>query len=230
MTIALSVGSVSTSFAGQWKSNDRGWWYEEDNGPFYTNGWQWIDGNNDGIAECYHFNQDGYLDVGTFIEDDYWVNDDGQWEKDGIVQTKNVSTNNSSVTNNQSTSSPKISAPLDDYFGGFCYAQNSADGIKLYWSAKNNTGKTINYYTVYFNIFNPVGDVCYDQITHLPLFRQKYVGPVAPGGKLVCYNIIGYTSAPHTIVLSSIEVQYSDGTTEEIDYGYYTTKVNKSIL
>lgn len=83
--------SMSTSvFAAQWKKDTNGWWYDYDNGS-YALGWNWIDGNNDGIAESYFFESDGYLAIDTSI-DGYDVNSDGAWIIDGIVQTKQVGT------------------------------------------------------------------------------------------------------------------------------------------
>ena len=57
---ALTALSMNTLvFAGQWKENDTGWWYDNGNGTWPSSSWQWIDGNGDGIAECYYFNKDG---------------------------------------------------------------------------------------------------------------------------------------------------------------------------
>ena len=42
------------SLAFGWQGNEStGWWYgiNEDNTSWYQNGWHWVDGNNDGIAE-----------------------------------------------------------------------------------------------------------------------------------------------------------------------------------
>lgn len=46
---ALTVSSVFTAFAG-WDQVGTQWKYS-DNGAYLT-GWQWLDGNNDGVAEC----------------------------------------------------------------------------------------------------------------------------------------------------------------------------------
>ena len=35
------------------------WWYDLGNGKYYLSSWQWIDGNHDGIAECYCFDENG---------------------------------------------------------------------------------------------------------------------------------------------------------------------------
>lgn len=89
---ASVLGSLmgTTAFAAGWIQYDAGWWYgtNEDNAQWYSNGWQWIDGNNDGTAECYYFDQNGYLLTDTTTPDGYQVNDDGAWMMDGIVQNR----------------------------------------------------------------------------------------------------------------------------------------------
>ena len=78
-----------TAYAGQWKSNDQGWWFQNDDGTYLTNGWYWIDGNGDGSAEKYYFYPDGYMAHNNKIGA-LQVNQTGQWESHGVVQTKIV--------------------------------------------------------------------------------------------------------------------------------------------
>ena len=85
---AMTLGMSLTAFAGTWKSNGTGWWYENADGSYLT-GWNWVDGNGDGIAESYYFQNDGYLLTNTTVEG-YQVNGDGAWVVNGAVQTKGV--------------------------------------------------------------------------------------------------------------------------------------------
>ena len=55
----LSTLMIGTAFAGGWRLGSKGWWYDLDNGQYYADGWYWIDGDQDGIAERYYFDQDG---------------------------------------------------------------------------------------------------------------------------------------------------------------------------
>ena len=55
-----------------------------------VNTWAWIDGNKDGIAECYYFNENGYMLANTNTPDNYTVNENGAWTINGVVQTKNM--------------------------------------------------------------------------------------------------------------------------------------------
>lgn len=52
--------------------------------------WQWLDGNGDGIAECYAFDREGWMYADTVTPDGYTVNRDGAWTVDGAVQTMAV--------------------------------------------------------------------------------------------------------------------------------------------
>lgn len=86
MALAMSM----TALAGQWQSDANGWWYQNDDGSYPNNAWNWIDGNNDGVAESYYFNEKGYCLMNTTTPDGYTVNPAGAWVIDGVVQTKQV--------------------------------------------------------------------------------------------------------------------------------------------
>ena len=84
VTVATAICSLlmsSTVFAGTWQTgtgeNQGKWWYDNGNGSYTSNGWQWIDGNNDGTAECYYFDNNGWLLTNTTTPDGYSVNADG---------------------------------------------------------------------------------------------------------------------------------------------------------
>ncbi len=85
----LSMGM--TAAAGQWQLNTIGWWWQNDDGTWPANCWAWIDGNSDGIAECYYFNAEGYMLANTVTPDNCAVNADGAWTENGVVQTQAAS-------------------------------------------------------------------------------------------------------------------------------------------
>lgn len=91
----MVLGSAMTSLAGTWRQgaipNENQWWYDFDNGTYAKEGWQWIDSNNDGIAECYYFDTDGWMLSNTTTPDGFIVNTDGAWTQNGAVQTKGIS-------------------------------------------------------------------------------------------------------------------------------------------
>lgn len=82
--------SVSPAFAGQWQSDVQGWWYQNDDGSYLANGWQWVDGR------CYYFTPQGYCLVNTTTPDGYTVDGSGAWVVNGVVQQQNVSSTNAS--------------------------------------------------------------------------------------------------------------------------------------
>ena len=88
----MSVTMGMSAFASGWQKNNVGWWYgtNADNTTWYANGWQWVDGNSDGIAECYYFDQNGYALLNCVTPDGYQVDASGAWIADNKVQTKEV--------------------------------------------------------------------------------------------------------------------------------------------
>lgn len=86
----VTIGAASSALAAGWQKNSSGWWYatNTDNTTWHVNGWQWIDGNGDGVSECYYFDGNGYLITNGTTPDGYNVNSDGQWMINNAVQTK----------------------------------------------------------------------------------------------------------------------------------------------
>jgi hypothetical protein len=101
---------------------------------------------------------------------------------------------------------------------GFGFTQDSVNGIKLCWQGKNNTGKKINYYTVHMKFINAVGDPAYDEITGESTYSVKYVGPVKPGENLIVYSIVGYVPVCNKVKITTIDLEFADGTTQTVTY------------
>lgn len=78
------------AYAGIWIKDSGGWRYDNGNGTMMKGEWAWLDGDRDGIAECYYFGTDGYLYTGRTTPDGFWVNGEGAWTEKGIVQEKEV--------------------------------------------------------------------------------------------------------------------------------------------
>lgn len=97
LVTAMTLAMPLTSFAGMmgyWKQDSIGWWWQwldGVEGRWIKNQWKWIDGNMDGIVECYYFGPDGYLYTDTTTPDGYTVNADGAWTVDGVVQSRTFS-------------------------------------------------------------------------------------------------------------------------------------------
>jgi hypothetical protein len=86
----LSISMASTIHAGTWKQDDHGWWWQEGDKSYPSSVWKWIDSNGDGIAECYYFDENGYLLTETMAPDGSAVNESGAWTDEGIVRQKAV--------------------------------------------------------------------------------------------------------------------------------------------
>ena len=108
--MALSLLSTIPAMAnwnrGQGANSNR-WWYENEDHSYAHSGWFWLDGNNDGIAESYYFDQEGWVLTSTTTPDGYTVNDDGAWEVNGEVQTKEVEVKESATENASKSSKVK---------------------------------------------------------------------------------------------------------------------------
>lgn len=91
--LIVSFGLSFTSYAGEWKQNENGYWWQNDDGSYPSNGWQWIDGNNDGKEECYYFNENGYLLSNMTTPDNCQVDENGAWTVNGVLQQRDVEVN-----------------------------------------------------------------------------------------------------------------------------------------
>lgn len=91
-TAVMSMAMSTTAFAGMgsWQQNATGWWWQRTDNSYPADEWKWIDGNGDGTAESYYFDQNGYLITNTTTPDGYTVNADGAWVQDGVVQKRQV--------------------------------------------------------------------------------------------------------------------------------------------
>lgn len=89
---AMSMVMSMTAFAsmGNWQQDASGWWWQRTDNSYPADEWKWIDGNGDGTAESYYFDQNGYLITNTTTPDGYTVNADGAWVVDSVVQKRQV--------------------------------------------------------------------------------------------------------------------------------------------
>ena len=84
---ATLFGAVLLStpvLAGEWRANSTGFWYVNDDGSYPTNAWQWIDGDGDGVYQCFAFDENGYLMLNQTTPDGYLVGAAGAWF-DGVT-------------------------------------------------------------------------------------------------------------------------------------------------
>lgn len=118
LALALTVmmaGSMSmTTLAGQWKQqvtgyHQMGYVYENSDGTYAKNGWQWIDG------KCYYFNENGIMLSNTTTPDGYTVDSSGAWTVNGVVQTQATgSTGNAGHSANYDPAHP-LAGKIDEW-------------------------------------------------------------------------------------------------------------------
>ena len=86
MTAAFSITALAN-----WHYDEGGYFWENEEGDRLKSQWAWLDGNQDGVAECYYFDDSGYMLSDTVTPDSYRVDSSGAWVSDGEVQTIKVS-------------------------------------------------------------------------------------------------------------------------------------------
>lgn len=86
--VLLGTSMAFPAYAAGWQKDPSGWRWQRDDGTFVTNGWEWLDGNQDHIAERYYFDKYGYILRNTETPDGFKVTADGSWIQDGVVQSR----------------------------------------------------------------------------------------------------------------------------------------------
>lgn len=86
----LSASMSMVAFAGQWKQDAIGWWYQNDDGTYLTSAWYQ---END---KWYYFNKDGYMVTGWlhFTDTDTYY----YFEQDGSMRTEPLEENGVTYT------------------------------------------------------------------------------------------------------------------------------------
>ena len=91
------LSGTMTSFAGEWKADEKGYWYEKDDGGYAASEWvadngKWYYIGNDGYMISndwvgdYYVGADGAMLVNTTTPDGYQVGADGAWIQETSAQ------------------------------------------------------------------------------------------------------------------------------------------------
>ena len=97
----------------------------EHHGSYPVSQWKWLDGNKDGIYECYAFDANGYMYSNTTTPDGYTVNKDGAWTVGSSVQLKfqkdmeNTSTADDNTASDNNSDSAQTVYTNEDMVGTF---------------------------------------------------------------------------------------------------------------
>lgn len=90
LSLLLSSAASVSAFAGAWQQNEKGYWWQNNDGSYPTSRWVLLDGNSDGIAEYYYFDENGYLLTDTQTPDYRSVDQNGALLRHGQVVTRSV--------------------------------------------------------------------------------------------------------------------------------------------
>lgn len=152
----LSMSGVFSSYAGQWKENAKGYWYQNDDGTNPAASWQYING------QWYYFKPDGYMNTG-------WIKISDQWyycESSGEMRTADLPTDvmtfkfngDGSCSNFYENTTPSDQAGWANY--GTTSLSTWADAILQgnivyyngqYWATPDYTSTLKNTQVVYYH-------------------------------------------------------------------------------
>lgn len=181
ITSVLILTMAMTSFAGQWQENDQGWWYQNDDGSYPADGWQWINGKS------YYFDSHGYCLMDTVTPDGYTVDASGAWTVNGIVQIQEQ---------------PAVVVDTEDALAGTYVAYNQItcrtttiiipqEGMLHYTETGN--GYSFDYYFDYgldgneICIYDPGMAIYYDMLTIEPDGNLTYIDYAEEGAFTVWF-------------------------------------------
>lgn len=74
VALAMATAMGMTAYAGEWKKDQTGWWYDNGDGTWQNGGWF---RDADGIY--YYFNESGYMLADAVTPDGYYVDPSGAW-------------------------------------------------------------------------------------------------------------------------------------------------------
>ena len=113
---ALFILYNNLIFAGSIIKNQDSFIYKNDYGEIAKDMWVWIDTNNDGIAECFRFDENGYVAKNYIHYDGKKTNELGQWIENGSVVSKIKKTGKIIIADN-SKNRPEINE-TENYING----------------------------------------------------------------------------------------------------------------
>lgn len=119
--LTLTMFVSNTAMAGEWKQNDIGYWYQEDDGTWPVNTWKEING------KWYYFNADGYMLAGIVTPDGYTLDGTGAWNQ-SIPKQEPKNVDYTIDPNTGKYVGPEGEKPGYEYIPGFGYIDMSNAG------------------------------------------------------------------------------------------------------
>lgn len=208
MAVQFSLGMFTIAFAGEWKQDNIGYWYQNDDGSYPSGGWQWIDGNGDEIAECYYFDSNGYLLISPDTPEGYSINQDGAWVIDGIVQTKHVIRSELSLPSAAIVDAKVINSYSSDYnphSGSVRLLVSLSDGTIL---QKDFSSESYGWYGVV-----EIGDVTGDGEKEIVL-NLEVIGSTFGATDVYIYQVKDHQLTEHSRIMDSAGVTIKENALE----------------
>lgn len=80
-TLVMVAAFNITAFAGEWKQNDIGWWYQNDDNTYIKDDWLELNG------KWYHFDENGYMQTGWLYlpSGTYYLESSGEMRTEDLV-------------------------------------------------------------------------------------------------------------------------------------------------
>lgn len=211
---AMALMMTSTALAGQWKQDNVGWWYQNDDGSYPANEWlldngKWYFFDNTGYMVAnrwegnYYLGADGAMLVNTTTPDGYVVGADGAWDGNS-AQQETITT---------PTAFSNLVYPVDVISG--CFGVNTVGGISPYIGFRNNSEKTVQYITFEMTPYDDNGNLASCIIRGHSTTSCKSTGPY--------YTDKGIGIATYTYIAGLVPI-FDHNTNEPY---YYTTRTYK---
>lgn len=132
----LTFCFLSQDAFAAWRLDQQGYYWENSDGSYPMACWAWLDGNEDGIAECYYFKEDGYLLTDGVTPDGFTVDASGAWVQDGVVQTRETGLTKEADGQSKSIA---LGALTFETFAGLDRVEPQSDGSYLLSNKKGSS-------------------------------------------------------------------------------------------
>ncbi len=150
------------------------------------------------------------------VEREQFVNDSMRVELEKSIEEaeKQKKLFQDSIAKAQQVEAIKNSIKITSYY---LSEPNSANGVSAYFYYKNLSDKTIKYLCWEGYPINAVGDAVSCSIRDISTFRGRDTGPIKKGHTSGgCWDCAWYNSTAHKLILTSVDIEYMDGSTLQI--------------
>lgn len=166
LSMVWTLQSAAEPMSGKWRFvESKGWYYQLEDGTIPT-GWTWI-ADGYGKEYCYYLGNDGYFWADTMTPDGYYVDKQGRWVVNGIVQERTYE-----------LTKPRNQFLVDE--GGTRYCDLLGNYLRDYYLAYDLNGDGKREY-IYFDAD---GYLVKNQNVHMDYFGSGYDFVAADNGAL----------------------------------------------